>query len=67
MVVQWLGLQAFTAVAWIQFLVQEPRSCKLHGSAKNFFKSKQIKLDCGKKKQRLPEAPQIILMADSLL
>lgn len=27
------------------------------------FKSKQIKLDCGKKERRLPETPQIILVA----
>ena len=30
----WLGLGAFTAVAWVQFLVQELRSCKPRGAAK---------------------------------
>ena len=27
--VQWLGHSTFTARAWVQFLVQELRSCKL--------------------------------------
>ena len=32
--VQWLGLSAFTAGAWVQSLVGELRSHKLHGMAK---------------------------------
>ena len=32
--VQWLRLGTFTAVAQIQSLVEELRSCKLHGGAK---------------------------------
>jgi len=35
LVVQWLGLTFFTAVAWIQSLVGELRSYKMHGMAKN--------------------------------
>ena len=34
LVVQWLGFGAFTAMTWVQCLVGELRSCKLHGSAK---------------------------------
>ena len=33
--VQWVGLYAFTAVAHVQSLVGELRSCKLCGTAKN--------------------------------
>ena len=32
--VQWIGLLIFTAVAKIQCLVRELRSCRLHGTAK---------------------------------
>ena len=35
LVVQWLGLSAFTARAWVQSLVRELRSHKLCGMAKN--------------------------------
>ena len=35
LVVQWLELRAFTAVAWVQFLVKELRSHKPHGTVKN--------------------------------
>ena len=28
LVVHWLGLSAFTVLAWVQSLVREPRSCK---------------------------------------
>ena len=38
--VQWLGLQAFTAVAWVQSLVGELRSRKVGGMAKNKQKKK---------------------------
>ena len=31
---QWLGLGAFTAGAWVQSLVRELRSCKPGGAAK---------------------------------
>ena len=34
LVVQWLGLGAFTAGAWVQSLVREQRSCKPHNVAK---------------------------------
>ena len=34
MVVQWLGLGAFTAVAQVQSLVEELRSRKLHSTTK---------------------------------
>ena len=34
LVVQWLGLWTFTATAWVQSLVRELRSHKLHGVAK---------------------------------
>ena len=36
--VQWLGLGAFTAVAGVQSLVGELRSCKPHGVAKKIKK-----------------------------
>lgn len=32
LMVQWLGLRAFIAMAWIQSLVGELRSCKPHGA-----------------------------------
>ena len=35
LVVQWLGLSAFTAVVWVQSLVRELRSCKLCNLVKN--------------------------------
>ena len=38
--VQCLGLGAFTAVAQVQFLARELRSCKLHGSAKRTKQNK---------------------------
>ena len=38
--VQWLGPGAFTARAWVQSLVEELRSCKLHGAAINKKKNK---------------------------
>ena len=34
LVVQWLGFRAFTAVAWVQSLVRELRSHKVHDAAK---------------------------------
>ena len=34
LVLQWLGLSAFTAQAWVQSLVRELRSCRLHSTAK---------------------------------
>ena len=34
LVVQWLGLGSFTAGAWVQSLVRELRSSKLHCVAK---------------------------------
>ena len=43
LVLQWLGLSAFTAQAWVQSLVRELRSCRLHGTAppkKNYPKKK---------------------------
>ena len=43
------GLQAFTLKAWVQSLVGEPTSCKLHGKKKkekliqkNFFNEKTL-------------------------
>ena len=39
--VQWLGLGAFTAVAQVQSLVGELRSCKLHGMARPKKKKKK--------------------------
>ena len=38
--VQWLGLGAFTAMAQVQSLVRELRSCKLHSVAKKKKKKK---------------------------
>ena len=35
LVVQWLGLGIFTIMAWVQSLVIELRSDKLHGKPKN--------------------------------
>ena len=32
--VQWLGFSVFTATAWVQSLVKELRSRKLHGTTK---------------------------------
>ena len=43
LVVQWLGLSAFTAMARVQSLVRELRSCKLLGVAKKINKIKQNK------------------------
>ena len=40
--VQWLRIGTFTAVAWVQSLVGELRSCKLHNSAKNNNKNLHI-------------------------
>ena len=40
LVLQWLGLSAFTAQAWVQSLVRELRSCRLHGTAQK--KKKKI-------------------------
>ena len=40
--VQWLGLGAFTAVAQVQSLVGELRSCKPHGVAKKTLRQKQF-------------------------
>ena len=37
LVVQWLGLSAFTAMAWVQSLVGELRSCKPHRVAKIYI------------------------------
>ena len=37
--VQWLGLGTFTAVAWLQSLARELRSCKLRGAAKQKTKN----------------------------
>ena len=39
--VQWLGLGAFTSVAWVQSLVGEVRSCKPRGTAKKKKKKKE--------------------------
>ena len=46
MVVQWLGLGAFAARAWVQSLVRELRSCKLHRikKKKRNFKSRHLVL-----------------------
>ena len=44
--VQWLGLGAFTAVAWVQSPVGELKSCKLWGVAKK--KKKVGKMDLSK-------------------
>ena len=41
--VQWLGLSAFTAMAQVQSLVRELRSCKSHGMAKKKKKKKILK------------------------
>ena len=41
LVVQWLGLSAFTAVAWVQALVRELRSHKLPSMAKKKKKKKK--------------------------
>ena len=38
--VQWLGLGTLTVVAWVQSLVRELRSHKLHGVAKKIKKQK---------------------------
>ena len=40
-VVQWLGLDAFTAVAWVQSLVEELRSYKLYDMVKKKKKKKK--------------------------
>ena len=40
--VQWLGLSVF--IAWVQYLVGELRSCKLHGMAKKKERKKGRKL-----------------------
>ena len=40
--VQWLGLGALTAVAQVQSLVGELRSCKPHGVAKKNPKTKTV-------------------------
>ena len=44
--VQWLGLGTFTARAWVQSLVRELRSHKMHGTAK---KKKECTCDFGTK------------------
>ena len=41
--VQWLGLSAFTAVAQVQSLVRELRSCKLCGVAKKKKKKTNLR------------------------
>ena len=38
LVVQWLGLGIFTTMAWVQSLVLELRSYKLHGKSKKWKK-----------------------------
>ena len=43
LVVQWLGLQAFTPVAWVRSLVRELRSCKPHWCSKKKKKRKEKK------------------------
>ena len=40
-VVWWLELGAFTAVTWVQSVVEALRSCRLHGVAKNNKKKKK--------------------------
>ena len=42
LVVQWLGLGAFTAGAWVQSLVREQRSCKPHNVAKKKKKYRKV-------------------------
>ena len=37
LVVQWLELGAFTARAWVQFLTEESRPCKLCGTTKTKY------------------------------
>ena len=41
LVVQWLGLRAFTAGTWVQCLLEELRSQKLSGAAKKKKKKKR--------------------------
>ena len=51
--VQWLGLGTFTAAAWVQSLVGELKSCKLHGVAKKKKKEKKNKKrETGKRKKK---------------
>ena len=50
--VQWLGLGAFTAGAWVRSLVGELRSQKPQGAAKIFFKININKILFKKKKKR---------------
>ena len=42
--VWWLGFHTFTAMAWVQFLVRELRSCKLHGLARKKKKRVNVTL-----------------------
>ena len=47
LLIQWLGLSAFTAGAWVRSLVRELRSCKLHGvvqKKKKLWDTKRYKL-----------------------
>ena len=41
LVVQWLGLGTFTAVAWVQSLVRELRPWKPRGAANKNFKKRE--------------------------
>ena len=43
--VQWLGLGAFIAMAWLQSLVRELRSCKLAVQPKEKKKKKRLRPD----------------------
>lgn len=42
LVMQWLGLSTFMAMAWVQTLVGEQRSCKLLALGKNKNKQKLL-------------------------
>ena len=46
LVVQWLALGAFTAMAWLRSLVGELRSCKLRGAAKKKPQTNMVIVVC---------------------
>ena len=56
--VQWLGLGAFTAVAWVQSLVGELRSRKPHSATK---KTKTINKQTKTPKQQCPKKKKSVL------
>ena len=59
LVVQWLGLHAFTARAWVQSLVRELRSHKLCGMAKNKRVCHKLAVVWGHPRTRRPPTHQV--------